>query len=156
MRLTNESSVTILCAPELVFDFVALRFLTTWRSWNPDSVDLRAAEASEMRVGKKLIEERLMKRGKGPKKPVGRTIEVTELTPTTTFTFEGLEDHPMRDGYRNRMTFVPLANGTLVTWMFEQEVTNLMFGPFQGVARFKIKLQMRARLKALKKLLEGT
>ena len=157
MNFQAEAHLDIACAPELVFDFAVTRFFDTWRSWNPDSVELRALDPGPLRLGLRAVEVQRTKRGRGgPPRPVGRTLEVTELVNPRRFSLAGIEDHPGREAYTSTFAFAPTPRGTLVLWSFEQEVVNPLLAGLGGFVRLKWRLTMKRRLKLLKKLLEAS
>lgn len=156
MNFHAEAHLDIACAPDLLFDFAVTRFFDTWRSWNPDSIELRALDPGPLRIGLRGVEARRAKRGRAPPRTLGRTIEVTELVPGSRVTFAGIEDHPGREAYTSTFAFAPTPRGTLVMWTFTQEIVNPLLAGLGGIVRLKWRWTMRSRLKLLKKLLEAT
>ena len=151
-----ELRIDLLPPPEVVFDFVATRYLENLRRWRPELLEVTPITPGPIAVGSQGVEVRVLKRGKQRKQPYGRTFVVAQLEPPSLFALEGTDSGGALGRYRSEFTFSPLGTRTRLWHRFAQELDNpiastLLLLPL----RFRVKRELRRQLLALRDAIEG-
>lgn len=157
MSLHVEVKLDVARPAAEVFDFACTRYFENLRHWRPELVEVTPLDDGPMQVGLRAVEVRRTKRGppQAPRTPVGRTLQVTEYLPPAVFAFSGLDDHPLREGYKSRMTFQPLGPLTRVVWTLDQDLTNPLLSVWPGpIFKLRLRWDLARSLRLLRDALE--